>query len=361
MPIVVNSNTTASVASFNLASANSALRKSLSSLSSGKRIVPSADDAGGLAVANKIHSKLKRTEAVRQNIQNGLVHLQVQDSALESIGSILSRVSELRTMANDITKNLGDIENYTKEFIELQKELQQMLKTNFNGTSLFCSDGRLEDMGTLPPNINQGTYEKFCVDPQMGVGGFYPKYSYSISTSESGNTSDGVVSLSLINLSHIIEIGVPDKRYDYIWDQDNDGIVATNGSFNYSLTLGNIDYDIKSDNLLAPNGNQAGGINEDEGFSYSIMATSMAQITYCIEKLSDARAENGAEQARLVLSEELLTQNQVNLESAHGRIMDTDIALVSSRFAKQNVLVKSSAAMVAQANQLTNVALQILG
>jgi flagellin-like hook-associated protein FlgL len=188
----------------------------------------------------------------------------------------------------------------------------------------------------------------------MGVGGFYPKYSYSISTSESGNTSDGVVSLSLINLSHIIEIGVPDKRYDYIWDQDNDGIVATNGSFNYSLTLGNIDYDTKSDNLLAPNGNQAGGITEDEGFLYSIMAVSMAQITYCIEKLSD-------EQARLVLSEELLTQNQVNLESAHGRIMDADIAPVSSRFAKQNVLVQSSAAMVAQVNQLTNVALQILG
>ena len=36
--------------------------------------------------------------------------------------------------------------------------------------------------------------------------------------------------------------------------------------------------------------------------------------------------------------------------------MDADIALESSRFARQNVLVQSSAAMVAQANQLTNVA-----
>ena len=53
MPIVVNSNTTATVASFNLSSANDALRKSLNRLSSGKRIVSPADDAGGLSVADK--------------------------------------------------------------------------------------------------------------------------------------------------------------------------------------------------------------------------------------------------------------------------------------------------------------------
>ena len=71
MPIVVNSNVTATTASFNLSHANDALRKSLARLSSGNRIVNPADDAGGMAVAYKLQSKLKRTEAVRQNIQNG--------------------------------------------------------------------------------------------------------------------------------------------------------------------------------------------------------------------------------------------------------------------------------------------------
>ena len=46
MPIVVNSNVTATVASFNLSRANDALRTSLARLSSGKRIVNPADDAG---------------------------------------------------------------------------------------------------------------------------------------------------------------------------------------------------------------------------------------------------------------------------------------------------------------------------
>ena len=41
--------------------------------------------------------------------------------------------------------------------------------------------------------------------------------------------------------------------------------------------------------------------------------------------------------------------------------LDADIALESTRMARQNVLVQSSAAMLAQANQLTNIALQIIG
>ena len=59
MPIVVNSNTTATVASFNLSRANDSLRTSLARLSSGKRIVNPADDAGGLSVANKLASSWK--------------------------------------------------------------------------------------------------------------------------------------------------------------------------------------------------------------------------------------------------------------------------------------------------------------
>ena len=88
---------------------------------------------------------------------------------------------------------------------------------------------------------------------------------------------------------------------------------------------------------------------------------SMGSFTDIIQRVADARAENGAEQSRLGMANELLIQNQTNLEAAHGRIMDADVALESSRFARQNVLVQSSAAMVAQANQLTNIALQVMG
>ena len=57
----------------------------------------------------------------------------------------------------------------------------------------------------------------------------------------------------------------------------------------------------------------------------------MFSFTLMIEKLADLRAENGAEQNRLTMAGDLLALNQTNLEAAHGRIMDADIALESDQ------------------------------
>ena len=92
-----------------------------------------------------------------------------------------------------------------------------------------------------------------------------------------------------------------------------------------------------------------------------ITQVSIQDLTIAIAKLADVRAENGAEQNRLNVATELLMQNQTNLEAANGRIVDADMALESTRMARQNVLVQSSAAMLAQANQLTGIILQVLG
>jgi flagellin len=84
------------------------------------------------------------------------------------------------------------------------------------------------------------------------------------------------------------------------------------------------------------------------------------EFTNVIEKIADVRAENGAEQQRINQSMRLQQNNLVNLEAAHGRIMDVDVALESSRLARNSVKVQASAAMVAQANQMTGVALTLL-
>ena len=118
MPIVVNSNTTATTLRSSLSRANDALRKSLARLSSGNRIVVRRT-MPSMAVA-KLNSKLKRTEAVRQNIQNGISYLQVQDGALGVVGKILDRIAELRTMSMDVTKNSGDIENYSRNLLSFK-------------------------------------------------------------------------------------------------------------------------------------------------------------------------------------------------------------------------------------------------
>ena len=55
--------------------------------------------------------------AILQNTNNALSYLQVQDSSLQTVGKVVDRMAELRVMAQDVTKNTSDIENYSKEFV----------------------------------------------------------------------------------------------------------------------------------------------------------------------------------------------------------------------------------------------------
>ena len=139
MAITINTNTIASQASLNVSRASSLLQKSLSRLSSGQRIVTPSDDAGGLAVGMKLESAMRRTEATKFNIQNGISYLQVQDGAMKVTGSILDRMAELKSYYNDISKNELDRENYNYEFNELQKQLNELQAAKFNGVSLFAT------------------------------------------------------------------------------------------------------------------------------------------------------------------------------------------------------------------------------
>lgn len=325
MPIVVNSNATATSASFNLSRANDALRQSLERLSSGKKINSSADDAGGLAVAYKLDSRINRTSALIQNSQNALSFLQVQDSALSTVGSIVDRMSELRTMAQDITKNTGDIENYTKEFVELQSQLSQIRNEKFNGISLFA---RTND--TVSGGLQSGTGSYIN---ESGTSLSTTVFSRTLTTHTSADSTLGSISINVINFQFMLSIGR----------------LASNTATTFDL--GNIDG--------AQTATDAGiGSN---GFIDSILEVSISQFTEIIGRVADMRAENGAEQNRIMNTISMLQSNMVNLESAHGRIMDTDVAAESTRFARHNILVQASASMTAQANQLSSVALSLIG
>jgi flagellin len=249
----------------------------------------------------------------------------VQDASLQTVGKVLDRMAELRTMAADITKNSGDIENYTKEFVELQSQLNQINRETFNGISLFSQSASAAVTGEL----DKGTSSYLDAS---GNSVTVTTFSRQLITHPDGQATDGSISLNVVNLQFVLSIGA----------------LAANGDAAGGYDLANID-----------GANNATGTTG--GFINSILNVSVGQFTQAIEKLADARAENGAEQNRIMNSIDLLQTNMTNLEAAHGRILDADIALESTRFARHNVLVQASAAMTAQANQLTNVALQLLG
>lgn len=87
---------------------------------------------------------------------------------------------------------------------------------------------------------------------------------------------------------------------------------------------------------------------------------SLANVDSALNQVNALRANLGAMQARLTSTVENLLESVENVSTANSRIRDADIAEESSEFAKQNVLLQSGTAVLAQANQQNNMALQLL-
>ena len=87
----------------------------------------------------------------------------------------------------------------------------------------------------------------------------------------------------------------------------------------------------------------------------------LSGVDAAINKKDTARAALGALQNRL---ENTITNLQIqaeNLQAAESRISDVDVATEMTTFTKNNILAQAATAMLAQANSLPRLALQLLG
>jgi len=135
--VTISSNPAAGAAGLNLETAQRNLMSSLAKLSSGKRIVNPYDDAGGEAVQLKLKASITRYGTAKNNIQNAVSYLQVQDGVLQTATEIVSRMADLRTMADDTSKGTADIANYDSEFTVLKTQLANLDTETFNGNLIL--------------------------------------------------------------------------------------------------------------------------------------------------------------------------------------------------------------------------------
>jgi flagellin len=320
MSLTINTNPAAASAGFHLARNSQSLQQSINRLSSGKRINRPSDDSGGLAVSMKLRSSINRLNGAHNNIQNGISFLEVQDGIMESAGRIVDRMVELKGMSQDMMKNSFDNATYENEFRDLQVQLHAMTQQTFNGVSLFAA-----------------------TNSEGGVGVFK-----AIPTGAS-RIQDNTVSIFV----------------------SSDGSTGAKVSLNKSLLLSALT--INSNTLASTDfasatntSNTAGSVADFTFASATIDSTmdlndvSVGVFNKALENIAGLRAQNGGTMSRLTFAADNVTKQSTNMEAAYGRIMDVDIAAESTRLAKFNVLLQSSAAMLAQANSTTDVALMLL-
>ena len=88
--------------------------------------------------------------------------------------------------------------------------------------------------------------------------------------------------------------------------------------------------------------------------------TALKAVQGAISQIATDRATLGSNEETLTnYSDQLSTLNN-NLAAANSQIMDVDVATQSTQYAKENILVQTGTAMLAQANSLPNIALKLL-
>jgi flagellin len=316
MALTINTNTAATNAAASLNKNNSNLQKSLARLSSGRRIISPADDAGGLAVSMKLSASINRTSASIANIQNAMSFGEVQDGALQSAARIVDRMAELKSLSLDVMKSPSDVANYDTEFGALQRQLYQLGAETFNGVSLFATTNELNAAAVYNTVAGENTM--------------------SVYTSSEGSAG------SLVSVSKSLLLSAVSFDYD----------AATAAGRKLAVSY--------ADNINST-GNDLTLAAKDVSESLSLTQVSIGLLTTALENIATLRASNGATSARLAFSEDHLRLSKANLEAANSRIMDVDVAEESTNLAKYSILSQASMSMLAQANITPNSALMLLG
>ncbi len=245
--------------------------KSLQRISSGKKILSAADDAGGLMVAMNLENQINRTNSTLSTVQNTQSFVEMQASTLQSINELLERIQELVDYEKEHDSGSGvvsdsEIASYRSEFLDLQAQLIDLRDADFNGSKLF----------------NRGD-------------------SITISTGSSSS-----VELDDITLA-TSPTGYPGSGFFYV--------------------------------------TSATDLNTMESWE-----TNDSDLTYAKEVIAGAIAQVAGHESVLGFAADYLSEMSLNMESAHGRIMDVNLAEETANYAALSMQQEAAAAAVAQAN-----------
>ncbi len=122
----------------NLYFSNMGLNKTLSRLSSGKRITEAGDDAAGLAIAASLKADYTALSQAVRNANDGVAIVQIADGALSKITDMLTRAVTLAEQSASDTVGLDEKVTLNIEYRQILNEINRVISVaNFKGERLF--------------------------------------------------------------------------------------------------------------------------------------------------------------------------------------------------------------------------------
>ncbi|MCH8501064.1 MAG: FliC/FljB family flagellin [Aliidiomarina sp.] len=394
---VINTNITSMIGQQNLQKSQSSLATSMERLSSGLRINSAKDDAAGQAIANRMTSQITGLMQAQRNANDGISLTQTAEGALNQVNDNLQRIRELTVQSLNGTNSSADLASIQAEINQRTSEIDRIsLETDFNGVKVLSENRTLnmqvgandgEVISVDLQRINSATLgvsKLSMIGPQFDSNGQGMPIADALSA-KFGNTSltDATVNntpsgsdwqglLGLTNTVSVNSINVVADLDGNFFIEDNITVtgedIATleskgfvdEGGGNFKVYVpANFDTSVAGATELFFNFN----INDYEASDVTPAATTnpLALMDAAISQVDVLRSDLGAIQNRFESAITNLQTNATNLSAARSRIEDADYAVEVANMTRAQILQQAGTSVLAQANQVPQSVLSLLG
>ena len=370
----------------------SALSKNLEKLSSGYKINRAGDDAAGLAISEKMRAQITGLEGAQDNAKDGISLVQTAEGALTEVHDMLNRMYSLAEQsANGTYENETDRAQLQKEVTELKSEINRIAdSSNFNGINLL--DGSMDSTGADGITLTAGagaisftngtttdlsslTFDALTQEGSFGLRVGTESFTVTLATTATGATD--LASALATAMSGKISDGlggnftVTANGGKLTFEASKNGVLSmadaglstarTISGKGLSLQIGDTSdsFNQLDVSIADCHADSLGIANIDIG-TQAGAKSALAAIEDAINYVSDVRGTLGATQNRLDHTMNNLSVMQENIQDAESTIRDTDVAEEMMSYTKNNILIQSAQAMLAQANQVPQGVLQLL-
>jgi len=406
--LAIKSNTMADVAARHLGSSYDALAQSVARLSSGLRIIGAKDDAAGLAVRELIRVDVATLRQGQRNAADAISMLQVAESALGTVDNILIRMKELAEQAATGSYSADQRVLMDQEFGELAKEISRISETtDFNGIKLLA--------GTNSYGIHVGSTDATTANKISVQGANMDGGTLQLTGSREYGifVTGGGVDTAASTLINVTAAGTGTLTFEFSDDVDDNTVaigplsIDLEAATAYSLqdivdavnaksqvaqtgyTAAHIHYDSTLEKFYLKvqayqNGDQTDldidgtatiteGIQTEANWTLeggsgtgasiatqSEAETALGTVDAAVVLKDTLRAKFGYMMKRLEAAMAVVGVQAENLAVAESRISDVDVATEMSAMTRNQVLAQAGIAMLAQANTMPQMALQLL-
>lgn len=307
---VINTNILSLIVQNDLFNSQNALSTAIERLSSGLRINSAKDDAAGMAIANRLTSGIDGMTVATRNANDGISLSQTAEGALSEINNNLQRIRDLTVQAQNGSNSAADIDSIQTEVNQRMEEINRITaQTDFNGIKVLNSGS-----GSTAYHFQVGAEDGETIAIDID-----PSDSYNLLKAGTTGTTLNVRQMTSGDTVNGVALTVAAEGFDVLKG------VVTGGA----------------------NGTATGN-------------SPLADIDKAIHSVDNQRSMLGAYQNRFESVIANLGNMVTNLTAARSRIQDVDYASEVSALSQAQILQQAGIAMLAQANQMPQLMLQLL-